>query len=77
MRVRQVLVFWFCCATWGCSTVQVRHSQTVQRSGGFILVLEDAVFDGHSIKGRLLIGSSEGQRKVDPASWPIQGVNVH
>jgi hypothetical protein len=59
----------------GCSTVQLRRSQ-IHLEGGLVLVLDEASFDGQSMKGRLLVGSSEGQRQMDLSIWPFQGMNL-
>src|SRR5215831_8254551 len=58
----------------GCATVRVKYSEMFQ--GNIILVLENAEFDGHSLSGRLLVGSADGRRKIDLSVWPFQGINT-
>ena len=61
-------------ACLGCAPM-LPSSSSVLTAEGFRLVLEEASFDGHSLRGRLLIGGVKGRRAV-PAEWAYSAFAV-
>jgi hypothetical protein len=59
----------------GCASLGIRTSSLV-RADAFEIVLEDAVFDGHQLSGRILIGGASDRRLIDQDLWPINGFDV-
>jgi hypothetical protein len=76
MRAQRLLAFSFLCTTLGaCAAAQVRRSGTL-RQNDLTILLDHATFDGHELRGRLLIATTTGRRTIDPLSWPSQGLVV-
>jgi hypothetical protein len=59
----------------GCSTIRSTGAGVVE-TGDLRVSLENASFDGTSITGRLLIGTTKSGRIVNQGEWPVFGLLV-